>query len=305
MTRHAYLIIAHDKYHQLKQLLNLLDDCRNDIYVHIDKKSPYLPDDILNGINKSCVYIIPDSLRIDVRWGDVSQIQCELLLYSTAYSTYKYGYYHLLSGYDLPIKSNNYIHSFFERHDGKNFIGFGQYDNGSFINKIGKIHLFTRLYRDNTYKKSFIIVFRYISELIVNGIFPSRCNSDIEYRKGANWCSLTGDFVEYMLSMATDIIKHYRRSCCGDEIYKQTLIYNSSFRTTIYNLYDEFDGCLRLIDWNRGTPYIWGQNCGDENIIQNSKCLFARKFDMDKYPNIINFVINILHQDAEIKYNNR
>lgn len=39
VMKHAYLIIAHSNLKQLQQLLLLLDDPRNDIYIHIDKKS--------------------------------------------------------------------------------------------------------------------------------------------------------------------------------------------------------------------------------------------------------------------------
>lgn len=35
---HAYLIIAHHHFNQLKLLLTLLDDERNDLFVHIDEK---------------------------------------------------------------------------------------------------------------------------------------------------------------------------------------------------------------------------------------------------------------------------
>ncbi len=37
-NKHAYLIMAHDNFEQLKILLDLIDDYRNDIYLHIDKK---------------------------------------------------------------------------------------------------------------------------------------------------------------------------------------------------------------------------------------------------------------------------
>ena len=39
MKKHAYLIIAHNNFEQLKNLIHALDDTRNDIYVHIDKKA--------------------------------------------------------------------------------------------------------------------------------------------------------------------------------------------------------------------------------------------------------------------------
>lgn len=37
MSKHAYLIIAHTNFGQLKKLLQLLDDQKNDIYVFVDK----------------------------------------------------------------------------------------------------------------------------------------------------------------------------------------------------------------------------------------------------------------------------
>ena len=39
MKKHAYLIIAHNNWKILERLLILLDDNRNDIYLHIDRKS--------------------------------------------------------------------------------------------------------------------------------------------------------------------------------------------------------------------------------------------------------------------------
>jgi hypothetical protein len=36
--KHAYLIIAHNEFKILSYLVKALDDERNDIYVHIDKR---------------------------------------------------------------------------------------------------------------------------------------------------------------------------------------------------------------------------------------------------------------------------
>lgn len=37
VKKHAYLVMARSNWNQLATLLNLLDDPRNDIYLHIDK----------------------------------------------------------------------------------------------------------------------------------------------------------------------------------------------------------------------------------------------------------------------------
>lgn len=39
MNRHAFLIMAHNHFDFLKILLKRLDDPRNDIYLHVDRKA--------------------------------------------------------------------------------------------------------------------------------------------------------------------------------------------------------------------------------------------------------------------------
>lgn len=39
MDKHAYCIMAHHNWNQLQLLVDLIDDERNDIFLHIDKKS--------------------------------------------------------------------------------------------------------------------------------------------------------------------------------------------------------------------------------------------------------------------------
>lgn len=79
--RHAYLIIAHTNWEQLQKLVSLLDDKRNDIYVHIDKKSNTSKLRLNTQFSK-LVFVE----RHNVRWGDVSQIKAEMALFSAAVS---------------------------------------------------------------------------------------------------------------------------------------------------------------------------------------------------------------------------
>ena len=38
MNKHAYLIIAHNNFEILEKTLKILDDEKNDFYIHVDKK---------------------------------------------------------------------------------------------------------------------------------------------------------------------------------------------------------------------------------------------------------------------------
>lgn len=110
--KHAFLIIAHNELRILNILLTMLDDSRNDIYLHLDKKWK-LNIQYLYHPQKANFFFVKK--RMDIRWGDISSIKLEFKLFRMAYENGPYMYYHLLSGVDLPIKSQDYIHEFFKK----------------------------------------------------------------------------------------------------------------------------------------------------------------------------------------------
>src|SRR5690606_12563834 len=143
--KHAYLIIYHNEYKIAQQLIKAIDDKRNDIYIHVDKKLSELPSFKVNNAN---IYFI--NTRIDVKWGDFTVVDAELELYKEVVKKNDYSYLHLLSGVDMPIKSQDYIHEFFESNNGREFIGYSQYDyTWEVERKVGRVHLFPRDFRPN------------------------------------------------------------------------------------------------------------------------------------------------------------
>lgn len=53
---------------------------------------------------------------------------------------------------------------------------------------------------------------------------------------------------------------------------------------------------MRLIDWKRGRPYVFGKEYElDKKLIVSSKYLFARKFDIKKFPDMVTFVVNMIN----------
>ena len=121
MNKHAYLIIAHNNFILLEKLLLLLDDERNDLYLHVDLKCKEFNFPKFKNLVKKSNLIFID--RMNVKWGDSSQVEVELKLLEAAIKN-SYAYYHLISGVDLPIKSQDYIHNFFEQNKGVEYIGF-------------------------------------------------------------------------------------------------------------------------------------------------------------------------------------
>lgn len=280
MNKHAYLIIAHNEFEILKHLIAALDDIRNDIYIHFDAKCKNLPN---LECNEASLYILRD--RIDVRWGDYSQIETEMLLFEHAHNMQiktgvYYQYYHLISGVDIPLKSQDYIHDFFNRNNGKEFLGFYQ---GNFEMELRK-----KVQMYYLFPKHFSKTRKFNLRSIVRALFCRfqffvgyRRNKDIDLVRGTNWTCITNDFVEFLLSKKKEIYRRFSHTFCADEVYKHTLCWNSSFKDRIYNSNNEAFGCMREINWviTENDSYLPPFTMSDYKRLKESPMLFARKFD--------------------------
>lgn len=286
--KHAYLILAHHEFGLLEKLVNALDDSRNDIFVHIDLKVRDMPK---ISTNHSNLYFVDQ--RIDVCWGDVSVVEAEYVLFEAAAKQGNYDYYHLLSGVDIPLKSQDYIHHFFNENNGKEFVGFYQYPMRTELDrKVRRFHLFPKEFRSKTgfiNKSKGTIRFLGIK---IQELLKWKRNQDINFEKGTQWLSLTEGLVKLILEKKGEVLKIYKNSFCSDEIFVQTICWNSSFRDKVYDLKNEGRSCLREINWQNNKLVDW--EVKDFEYLINSTALFARKFSskdlqiVDKIYNSIN-----------------
>ncbi len=299
MDKQAYLIMAHNDFTVLEKELKLLDNENNDIYLHIDKKVKNFDFDYFkNLIKKSNLYF---TKRLDVRWGSFKQIECEYLLFKTA-SVNNYSYYHLLSGIDMPLKSQIEIYKFFKENKGKEFVCFDNHKNISIsaLERVKYYHFFTSLARSkNKLLRKFFQKFHFHSLKIQKKLKVNRLKKvNYEFRKGANWVSVTNEFVKYLLSKEKEVKKIFKYSYCTDELFVQTIIYNSKFYQNVYSKKnDDYLGIKRFIDWQRGEPYTF--TIEDYDLLMNSNCFWARKFSSQKDKEIIDKIYEKVVKDSE------
>lgn len=289
MKKHAYLIMAHNNFEQLKIELKLLDDPRNDIYIHIDKKAKQVnKNDIVKNIEYSEIYFIQP---ISVQWAGYSVTKCEFLLLKEAVKQ-KYEYYHLLSGADLPLKSQDEIHHFFKKNEGMEFLAFDHSEvEKSIEDRLRYYYFFQNIYGRNRKNPIYILLYcldkalLYIQKrLHINRIK----NNNTILQKGAEWFSITHGLAELVVSKEQWVKKTFSHTFGSDEIFLQTIVRNSKYKNRIFmnGLRNEkLSPCMRKIDWGRGKPYIWKSDDLDELL--NSKALYARKFDENIDKNII------------------
>lgn len=284
-TKHAYLIIAHNEFELLKALLTSLDYEDNDIYLHIDKKAGDINAlEFQKCLNHSTLYILEQ--RMDVQWGNYSQIACELLLLKAA-SKNHYNYYHLCSGVDLPIKSQDEIHRFFDLHAGKEFVQFeGLVLSSEERYRVSKYHFVVKR------KRNFFEKVVYHTLLMFQFAIDRTKKNNWEYVKGANWFSITDELVRFVLDSEEVIAKAFKYTRCADEIFLQTLVYNSKFRERLYNqaFDDDYAAICYEIDWNRGKPYTYRDE--DFPILMNSSQMFARKFSWNQDCTVIKRIVD-------------
>lgn len=295
MDRHAYLIMAYNNWDFLKKLLILLDDERNDIFVHIDENSSDFNIEYFNNtVKKSEIFFIP---RTQVYWADFSQTEVELSLLSFATEHSKYKYYHLLSGSDLPIKTQDEIHKFFEDKDNE-FIGICPNEVYYSVRRVKYYHPFThnRFYRKNKLLKIADRGFEYLQRLFCVDRLK---NKQIKIIDGWQWFSITDNFARYIINQKDYIKDTFSKSIASDELVMQTMIYNNEeFYKRIYNDKDLVKGSLRYIDWKRGKPYTFRKEDFEE-IINQQEAVFARKFD----PNVDSEIIDKIYRDIYNKQN--
>lgn len=287
MKKHAYLIIIHQNTFVVQTLLRMLDDSRNDIYIHIDKKSRNIDEKSLSSLVKqSKVYFVK---RENVYWGNISLVRAEYNLFSSAYSRGGYSYYHLLSGADLPIKTQDEIHGFFDRNQGKEFIGFSV---DEMADRVVYRWLFPKHLRGLCTSRHWIgRKVNVCQEMAVKWFldFQKKHHLNITtfpiYRKGSEWVSLTESAVRVLLKYRKKVLHSFRFANCPDEHYKQTILYN--YYEQVRNQYDNRSqekekgvfNDVRLLGWGRGTLDF---TISDWQTILDSPKLFCRKIADEK-----------------------
>ena len=292
----AVLLLIHNNENQVNRLIkHIADDF--DVYVHIDKRCSVK----INKISNVKVF-----KKYKTYHGSFNQIIATLFLLKEAFNK-KHNRYLLISGQDIPIKSNQEIKDFFLNNNSEYYYcqklprecwnGNGGYD------RLTKYHNKKKYPRIDIVPKYSISLrlkrkLLHISSKIDRKIFQviSKRNNrkiDYEFFGGSNWFNFSHLCVKKIfdfLNIDKEYIKRYKWTSCADEIFYQTIIK----RLDGINIINDD---LRYVDWKNGPEYPKVLCVDDyERIIKSNK-LFARKFD----ENIDNKIIEMIYKDIEIK----
>jgi hypothetical protein len=229
-----------------------------------------------------------------VYWGGFSLIQAELNVLRAAFNN-GYHYYHLLSGSDLPLVSQECLHARLEESDRE----YVDIDPGceSFAHwKVAYYHLLveTRFYRR-------LWAYRQLGHALVKlqalaGIDRTR-KTGLQFLHGSAFFSITHAFAEYVLDREEWVRRNFHHTLIGEEVFMQTLLMSSPFQSRLAGRGALKTGNLRYIDWARKTgnsPYTFRMSDLEELKSASRQYLFARKFSRALDPDIVETIVDRL-----------
>lgn len=284
--KHAYLFLVYKKTYVLEKTLQLIDDERNDIYIHVDAKSESFDFEICRQLVKKSKLTFID--RMPCFWASYSLLAAMLSLLKAAGAAFDYKYYHLLSESCMPIKSQDYIHSQMFSGD-KDYLETTEITwDTSVWNKFYYFFTETPYYRTSRFVKG---ISRILFVLLQRICFVDRwrgCHGKtgekIRPQWGWQWFSLRNETVRMLLSKEDYIKQHFEKTHVPDECCIPTMIYNFGNPEEIAPskrniLFDGKPSVITLEDYDR---------------LMQSDDFFARKFDENTDREVIDRIFNDL-----------
>ncbi|EDM38224.1 hypothetical protein PBAL39_01377 [Pedobacter sp. BAL39] len=275
----AVLILAHKNVWQLQQLVNRLSE-DFDVYIHADAKWE-LDESLFK--NDPNVFMVK---RHIVNWGSYHQILATLELFNTSFKK-DYDYYMLISGLDLPVKSNIFIKNFMENNLTRSFVNSESLPKKAWAGQNGG---FDRIdyYFGLDFNTGVDILkrkaFSFIQRLQRKYGFR-RKRFDIEFYGGWNWVNLNREAMQYLMNFLKEkpaFLKSFKNTYCADEIWLQTVLLNGPLEIVNNN--------YRYTSWEDHASHPKLLTMQDLEALKQSEDLFARKFDEQEDRKVIEAV---------------
>jgi len=272
--RIAHLLLVHAYNAQLERLLQKLAHKDADIYLHVDLKTPVEQFEQLK--KHPQVFFIQQ--REKVYWGAFSIVQATINGFQEILGTgIKYDYINLLSGQDYPLKPQKDIHAFFAQNPGNAFMEYYLVHEvwTEAITRVTQYHL-----------TNYNFAGKYTVQKWMNKLLPKRKMPYGLIPVGrSQWFSIAPELVKYLLDYIKTnprIVRFFKLSWAPDELFFQTILYNSPYRDKMMN------NNLRYIDWSEVKPSPKTFTVADVPQLIASGKLYARKFNMQADEQVFN-----------------
>ena len=271
---------------QLRQLLHNTE-C-TDIYIHLDLKSMWMKDEIIQSPH---IYYIKNN--VDITWGDDSMMRALFNSWEEIrISRRSYDYFIMTTGQDLLVRED--IDEYLIQNKGKIWLDASEQNNWRQL--VLKYKFPKSFCRDLSPAKYFLI--RALRSLYYRclryGIAPQRKLefdlSSIKLYYSFNWCIMPFDVFEYCSQYINEneaFRAIYQNTILPEDSFLATLIMNSPHHSKVV-LNDDMSFVTNTYH-SAFTVHPKVLTMDDIDAIAASKCLFARKFDERIDLDVINY----------------
>lgn len=294
--KHAFLLLTHFSPEKTYDLVRRLTSPEHYIVIHFDKKTnidqadPYFVK-LKQNLNTTVL-----SDRVDVQWGGYRIINADLNMMREALKHKDVGYMHLITGQCMPAKSMMYIHDFFEKNNGTEYIETALMpqtaDHGLTYKRVNNYHLHdffnprSKKARDVFFKNVNTAFRKLQGALKMIGIYRRYPSRYIPVYTGSAWWSLSYAACKYVVDYVDahkDFHRRFRYTQFVDEMFIQTVIMSSPFKDKVVN-YN-----LRYIDFPHGQSSPEDLTMKHVPELNKPDVIFARKFT-DKSKELIDYL---------------
>ncbi len=282
----AFIVSAYKLPGQLVRLVDRLSGGGATFWIHVDRKAPT---EVQRSVRERLagrpdVTLLPQHA---CHWGDFGHVRASLKGIRALLSSGRpFGVAILLTGQCYPIRSRAAIDGYFRERAGQSFLEGTPFPIRSWpdcLDRVERWHwwLGNRFYYFPGAKqfRTWWVERAWCELLERTGLermkrrvpFPERFFGGSGY-----WC-LSPEAVRYVdrfVADRPDFVSFFRRVLCPDEVFFQTVLFNSPLAPTVVS------SNLRYIDWSRPrarSPKVLGGE--DFAAMTASGALFARKFD--------------------------
>lgn len=274
--RIAHLILTYTNPGQTERMIRNMYHENFDFYIHVDKKFDIQPQLYLKSLPN--VYFIQH--RTDVGWAGFSTVLATFGCVKEIVATgIKYDFINFLSGQDYPLVPAEEMNTFFRNNIGTEFLSYRDIKNDW---KEGMLRM------EKYYFTGYNFAGKFLVQDLINILVPKRKlpYNLHPYGKSMFWM-LSPEAAMYVVTTIENDKKlqnFFSLTWGSDEVVFQTILMNSVYKEKITN------NNYRYIDWSGGgaNPKVLGME--DAEAITNSKMLFARKFDLQNSPEILDYI---------------
>jgi len=285
--RYAYVIHAYKNSEQLSRLIRSLATPEVAFYLHIDAKVDIKPFEL--AAQHAAVANVTFVERENSRWGSIGCVKAVLNAMAEIEKCAGIEYIYLLSGQDYPIKSNAEISAFFAENLDTTYmwnvsLPYANWRGHGGLDRLTGYHI-------TSFKSRRLCEGLNRAIEVVQPLLPRRRQPvDLKPYGGSFYFGLSRYALSYVLAFARsrpEYLEFHRFTLIPEELFFHMILLNAADPRIRDNIRNQ---SLTYREWPAGRPGPAVLTESHLPALESSDCLFARKFDMAKYPRILDLL---------------